>query len=182
MTLSTLPSPANSLRVKYLQLLKDVDLQIAKVEKALAEVILQCRAGCSECCIQFGITPLEASLLAEHIDTFPGNRQKSDNMCALLSDNRCSFYSYRPIICRTQGLPIGYVDYEAQCVEVSACPLNFPEDFQFAENTILFMDQFNSRLAELNSIYCRVVGLDSQTRILLSEIAGNSLVQIRAEE
>ena len=88
----------------------------------------------------------------------------------MLSDSRCRLYPWRPLICRTQGLPVAYIDTEREAVEVSACPLNFPDDYPFQEEDLLFLDQANSDLALLNSEYCRQHQLEATRRIVLTEL------------
>ncbi|MFA6283680.1 MAG: hypothetical protein WC633_06035, partial [Desulfurivibrionaceae bacterium] len=58
-----------------------------------------------------------------------------------------------------------------EAIEVSACALYFPEDHGFAPEDLLFMDQFNTRLAELNRAWCSKRNLDPTKRIPLRELA-----------
>lgn len=120
--------------------------------------------------MRFSVLCLEAALVRERLKQFQPIENSEDKNCSLLADNRCSIYDIRPIICRTQGLPIAYIDDSSSCIEVSACHLNFPDDHQFEQEDLLFMDQFNSRLVELNIQYCRAFGLDPQLRVALSDL------------
>jgi uncharacterized protein len=100
-------------------------------------------------------------------------RQSPVNRCVFLWENGlCNLYDRRPILCRTQGMALAYRDEESQTVEVSACPHNFSETFSFEQEDLLFMDDFNDRLAALNLQYCRQAGLRPDSRIALSDIAG----------
>jgi len=90
-----------------------------------------------------------------------------DYLCPLLKNDHCSIYPHRPLICRTQGLPIGYIDEIIEQIEVSACPLNFAEDHPFEYDDLLLLDPFNIRLSRLNEIYCQAAGIDEQTRVAL---------------
>ena len=67
-------------------------------------------------------------------------------------------------------MALAYLDEESQSIEVSACRINFPEGFAFAQDDLLFMDSFNDRLAVLNIQYCRQAGLQPDCRIALSDI------------
>lgn len=154
----------------YLKLTADIDSLTKKLTLERFPKTLKCRPGCAECCMQFSVLPLEAALIQEHLTGRPPLLSQEDTVCALLENNKCSIYHTRPIICRTQGLPLAYVDEVSCSIEVSACQLNFPDDYQFEQEDLLFMDQFNHQLAELNSQYCLANDLDPEKRIALSAI------------
>ena len=161
----------------YHQLLAALDTEIARIGKMHAPT-LSCGPGCSSCCLAFSVLPLEAACLREAIAALPltsqdrlGRNLADGDRCPLLIDDLCSVYTTRPVICRTQGLPLAYVDEERQAIEVSACKLNFTDDYAFAPESLLFMDGFNARLSELNRAWCRTQGLTPDRRIPLQEIA-----------
>jgi len=160
----------------YHQLLEALDAEIMRVAK-LHAAALSCGPRCSSCCLAFSVLPLEAACLREAIAALPltsqdrlGRNLADGDRCPLLIDELCSIYTTRPVICRTQGLPLAYVDEERETIEVSACPLNFPDDYAFAPESLLFMDGFNGRLAELNRAWCLALGLPPDKRIPLREI------------
>jgi uncharacterized protein len=94
-----------------------------------------------------------------------------ENHCVFLLENGlCCLYDRRPVLCRTQGMALAYLDEESQTIEVSACRINFPEEFSFEQDDLLFMDGFNDRLASLNLQYCRQAGLQPDCRIALSDL------------
>ncbi|MHB8223243.1 MAG: YkgJ family cysteine cluster protein [Desulfurivibrionaceae bacterium] len=163
----------------YHQLLAALDTEIARIGE-MHGATLSCGPGCASCCLAFSVLPIEAACLREAIDALPiasqeqlnRNLAEGDERCPLLIDDLCSVYAARPVICRTQGLPLAYVDEEREAIEISACPLNFPDEYAFAPESLLFLDGFNGRLSELNHIWCRTQGLDPDRRIPLREIAG----------
>ncbi|MFH1021584.1 MAG: YkgJ family cysteine cluster protein, partial [Pseudomonadota bacterium] len=163
---------------EYHQLLTALDAEIARVAQLHAAAI-SCGPGCSSCCRPFSVLPIEAACLREAIASLdPANRERidrtlaeDDDRCPLLIDDLCAIYAARPVICRTQGLPLAYVDAEREAIEVSACPLNFSGDYAFAPEGLLFMDGFNARLSDLNLAWCRTQGLNPDKRISLREIA-----------
>lgn len=104
----------------------------------------------------------------ERLKNDPPAKPKDHSSCSLLHNNLCSIYDIRPLICRTQGLPLGYVDEDSGCIEVSACRLNFADDYQFSHEDLFLMDQFNLSLAELNMQYCSAAKLDPQQRIAIA--------------
>lgn len=151
----------------YHELVDELDKEIQRLSEVLPRGLLRCRPGCGECCMAFSVLSLEAAHIRLHCQA-PLKRGAADH-CAFLENNRCAVYDSRPLLCRTQGMPIGYMN-DAGAVEVSACPLNFSEDFVFTEETILFMDSFNARLAELNQDYCLKAGREARLRIPLSQL------------
>jgi len=158
----------------YRQLLETLDAEISRVGEMHAATI-SCGPRCSSCCLAFSVLPIEAACLRKAIAALPStsrerlrkNLTEDTDLCPLLIDDLCSVYAARPVICRTQGLPLAYVDEERQAIEVSACPLNFPDDYAFAPESLLFLDGFNARLSELNRVWCRTQGLPPDRRIPL---------------
>ncbi|MHB8150392.1 MAG: YkgJ family cysteine cluster protein [Desulfobulbia bacterium] len=163
---------------EYHQLIAALDAEIARVAQFHAAT-LSCGPGCASCCRPFSVLPIEAACVREAIasldtanrERLGRNRAEGDERCPLLIDDLCAIYAARPVICRTQGLPLAYVDEERQAIEVSACGLNFPDDHVFAPEDLLFLDPFNIRLAELNQAWCSKQNLDPTTRIPLRELA-----------
>jgi Fe-S-cluster containining protein len=162
----------------YHQLIADLDAEIVRVAKLHAATI-SCGPGCASCCRPFSVLAIEAACVREAIASLDNasrerlarNLAETPDHCPLLIDDLCSIYAARPVICRTQGLPLAYVDEERETIEVSACGLNFPEDHGFVPEELLFMDQFNTRLAELNQAWCCKRNLDPTKRIPLRDLA-----------
>ncbi len=92
--------------------------------------------------------------------------------CPLLLDGRCTVYSVRPLICRTHGAPLAYIDYTAEALEISACPLNFHADYPFGKEQLLYMDELNAELQRLNRQFSSRLAC-SQPRISLREVVRN---------
>jgi len=162
----------------YHQLLAALDAEIVRIG-ALHAATISCGPGCASCCLAFSVLPIEAACLRRAIGALSAasrerlerNLADGSDRCPLLLDDLCSTYGARPVICRTQGLPLAYVDAEREAIEVSACPLNFPDDHAFAQESLLFLDGFNARLSELNRLWCLEKGLDPDRRIPLRETA-----------
>lgn len=106
-----------------------------------------CRAGCEACChVSLSVSRTEARRVVAALDALPGARRdviaaraaKTSERCVMLDDEgRCEIYAARPLVCRTQGLPLGYpggvvpattVRFRTRTLEVVCCPLNFTED------------------------------------------------------
>ena len=165
MITAPLPPVPETIKNEYVALVSDLDRLILTLSQRLQSFI-NCAPGCSSCCQKFSILPLEAALIAVPA-TASLNPISGGEQCTLLEDNRCSIYPQRPLICRTQGLPIGYVDETNEQIEVSACPLNFSDDHPFEYDDLLLLDPFNSRLAALNSSYCQGAGIAADRRLPL---------------
>ena len=160
-----LPPLPEALKAAYLALVGRVDEVAADLVSRLHHTI-HCGPGCSSCCRPFSVLPLEAALVRESAGPACHRPDTSDG-CPLLANHRCTIYPARPLICRTQGLAIGYVDETNEQVAVSACPLNFSEEYPLGHDDLFYIDPFNSRLAALNLVYCREAGLDPHIRLPL---------------
>lgn len=164
---------------------------------------LNCHAGCSGCCQHhLSVFAVEAAAIRQAINSLPQetqdrvhqqaiaiNEQESRGervACPLLVDNKCSIYEQRPLICRTQGLPLliqSEDETEEGAGEVDFCPLNFttPEAVNdLDEDHLVPLDRLNLKLAMVNLNYCREVGIsdeESGQRIAMSDIILESLTR-----
>lgn len=111
------------------RLYREVDEQAGRLS-ALHAGRLQCRRGCCSCC-EDGITvfELEAENIRFHYqkllrEGFP----HPEGACAFLDEEgACRIYAHRPYVCRTQGLPLRWIEElpQGEAVEMRAiCPLN----------------------------------------------------------
>lgn len=167
----------NSEKENYRRLVVRLEKEILRLTERHGDGI-QCHAGCSACCMGFSVFPLEAALLREATNAIPEEimavvlrnqtGEKADAACPFLVNDLCVVYDARPVICRTHGLPLAYIDEEQGIIEVSACPINFGAEVTFTEEDLLFLGRFNAELAELNAAYCRAHGLLPHIRIPIS--------------
>lgn len=160
---------------QYRDLVRRIDGEINRTA-ALHGGRLRCAPGCSQCCTISSVLPLEAELLRQAVDRLDEqvkkkmHAQAAGSPCPLLVDRLCVVYQSRPIICRTHGLPIAYVDDELQSIEVSACPLNFADEYDFDRQELFFIDPFNGELVSLNEEYCIVRGINSRERVTMQNL------------
>lgn len=117
---------------------------------------MQCKKGCDLCCMNYSLLPVEYFAIKEQLKNNPfKSRNCEEDECVFLSNHECQIYENRPIICRTHGLPLLFMNDEQW--ELSACELNFTkfddEDFN-TENTFL-QDKFNSKLFVLNQAFIK---------------------------
>ncbi len=113
---------------------------------------LNCKKGCDMCCENFGILPVEYEAIKQQVAEKLKLGQKTANPtdCPFLVNHSCIIYDGRPVICRTQGLPLLFMGEDEW--ELSACELNFTRfDFEnFDQENTFPMDRYNSRLFMIN--------------------------------
>lgn len=91
---------------------------------------LRCGRGCHACCVD-GITVFEVEaerIRSAHAALVESGVPHAAGACAFLGDaGECRVYDDRPYVCRTQGLPLRWLE-EAAGAEVverrDICPLN----------------------------------------------------------
>jgi hypothetical protein len=74
---------------------------------------LACARGCAGCCVDgLGVFAVEAAVLVRrHRALFEDERPGPPGACALLDEEgACRAYAARPYVCRTQGLPLRWVE------------------------------------------------------------------------
>lgn len=144
---------------KYKSLVLEIDHHTRFLED-IHRKYMKCKNGCDMCCIDFSILPLEYYFIRNELNMKnikPENEENSvNNVCSFLRNHLCIIYNHRPIMCRTHGLPLIYVNEEGE-FELSACELNFTEfDFEdFTMENTLPQDKYNSKLFMLNKEFIR---------------------------
>ncbi len=74
---------------------------------------LHCRPGCVDCCIDgISINEVEALNIRHFFgDVVNKGTPHPDGACAFLDrSNKCRIYDQRPYVCRTQGLPLHWIE------------------------------------------------------------------------
>jgi hypothetical protein len=77
---------------------------------------LQCRRGCCGCCIDdLTVFEIEASrIVRAHGELLQRGSPHPAGACAFLNaEGACRIYDDRPYVCRTQGLPLRWIELEA---------------------------------------------------------------------
>ncbi|MDB4996191.1 MAG: hypothetical protein JWM74_3623, partial [Myxococcaceae bacterium] len=90
---------------------------------------LACRRGCSSCCVDdLTVFEVEAEPIRRvYAELLATGVPHPEGACAFLDDEgACRIYEERPYVCRTQGLPLRWLDEDdGQVVELrDICPLN----------------------------------------------------------
>jgi uncharacterized protein len=141
---------------EYRKLRSRIDVEIKRLEELHGSDIT-CHPGCATCCINLTVFPVEFFTILEDLKKTDLKREDfifdDSTACGFLHEELCRIYPFRPIICRTHGLPILFLDesQEIPAWKVSFCELNFPNKtgIEFSVDTLLDIEQIN---AELNSI------------------------------
>lgn len=106
----------------------DLDLAIEKIEAPLREQ-LSCKAGCHDCCVDdISVFEVEAVHIRKEAAKVLEEKPHPTGKCAFLNEKgNCRIYHVRPYVCRTQGLPLSWVDEDEVGGWVNyrdICPLN----------------------------------------------------------
>ena len=168
---------------RYYNLIRRTDGEARRLTLLHGDAI-SCRPGCTACCANLTVFPVEfhAIHLAMtragiklDVDAFD-----SSAACGFLLGDRCRIYPFRPIICRTHGLPILYLSEpsDGPVWEVSFCELNFAgsEHLEFTDDTLLNIEQVNEELSRINRDFLTLAsgnGTEPPLRIPLKKLCGD---------
>lgn len=90
---------------------------------------LRCARGCHDCCVDdLTVFQIEADRIRRHHEALlTSGAPHPEGACAFLDhDGACRVYEHRPYVCRTQGLPLRWIDeVDGELAELrDICPLN----------------------------------------------------------
>ncbi len=147
---------------QYHKIKEDIDVISDRLSHLHAQQ-MRCKAGCSSCCESISVFEVEFDAIQEQITAHniklpkPLFLHRFTKRCRFLVNNRCAIYEYRPIICRTQGLPILYRSMNSNDYELSVCQLNFKgvKLNSFNDENALMMSPLNTKLLLLNHAYMK---------------------------
>ena len=111
---------------------KDLHHQIDDAVTVLSEIHgerLKCKLGCASCCIDgISVFNVEADNIRDWVgEKLQGHKPSEEGKCAFLTDSgACRVYPVRPYVCRTQGLPLRWIDFESGTEKRDICPINEP--------------------------------------------------------
>lgn len=217
---STAPAPGDKAAARAV--LGEYRVVQTRVDAFFAAVLhrhptqLQCQSGCHGCCqAGLSVSAIEAAAIRDYVQSLPEDQRAqlrahvrpgaalnraalgsaaAAASCALLTrDGRCTIYPARPLVCRSQGLPLAY---EAALIPEGAlrfrakdgravvvCPLNFSStadpaglpspSVEPAAADILDGERLDVILALLNHRYIDSLGADRSTataRVPLADV------------
>jgi len=120
---------------------------------------LKCGLGCADCCVDdLTVFAVEADRIQRHCGELLRERSPHPpGRCAFLGQRgECRIYAHRPYVCRTQGLPLRWLEEEAEDDWVEyrdICPLNEEGEplEDLAENDCWTIGGIEGRLAQLQA-------------------------------
>jgi Fe-S-cluster containining protein len=128
---------------------------------------MKCKEGCSKCCYtDISIFKVESERIEEWFSSKDVETQKKMRelwstknelgACSFLYGDKCSIYEARPVICRTQGVPL----FLATENVLDYCPLNFESGDPVKEDW-LNLERLNTML----SLAAKTTGLEERIRL-----------------
>ena len=137
---------------------REVDREAGRIAASLGSR-LRCGRGCSSCCCDdLTVFAVEAAWIADgYPELLRSGTPHPPGGCAFLDEQgACRIYPRRPLVCRTQGLPLRFTrpGPEPGSVEEvrDICPLNEPGDpplLELPEDRCWLLGPFEGRLAAL---------------------------------
>jgi uncharacterized protein len=137
---------------------------------------LRCGLGCTDCCVD-GLTvfEVEAERIRREAPEVLATEPNTAGGCAFLSpEGACRIYAQRPYVCRTQGLPLRWLEERDEgIVELrDICPLNEEGEEQIenlVDNDCWSIGPVEEALAALQRAY----GAGSLRRTALRSLFAN---------
>ncbi len=163
---------------QYRQLRIQVDQKATVLESGHSDH-MACQKGCCGCCLNLSVWPVEFYSILDEMKRCGWKKPAFDEAagCGFLKDGLCAIYPFRPVICRTHGLPLVYWHDETDPPGwgVMFCEKNFTEsdDLAFGPDNTLNMDEINEKLARLNIAFIEAhpeLNLMPETRIELRKL------------
>lgn len=142
-----------------IELHEEIDRAAARLSE-LHRGRLQCRRGCSACCLDdLTVSAVEAQRIrVHHPELLESQTAGPEGGCAFLDETgSCRVYADRPSVCRSQGLPLRvlFEDDEDEIAERrDICPLNLeggPPLDALPESDCWLIGPFELRLAEIDA-------------------------------
>jgi uncharacterized protein len=157
---------------KLQKMYAEIDRRAARLFR-LHGARLNCRRGCAGCCVD-GLTVFEieaANIRQNHPDLLKNETPNSESGgCAFLdADGACRIYESRPYVCRTQGLPLRWLEeIDDEIFELrDICPLN---------------EAGGAAVEELPEEICWTIGEFEEKLALLQIESGGDLKRIALRE
>jgi len=151
----------------YYTIRNNIDLKISEILSFYKEDII-CKKECCSCCTAITLFPVEFFAIKHEINNTLSlsdfNNIKQNQDCIFLEKSICKIYDSRPIICRTQGVPLLYFSDKLENYTLSFCDKNFTsctEAFEFNTEYSIDLDKLNSSLYKLNKEFMKEIGLEN---------------------
>jgi hypothetical protein len=159
----------------YFQIRQRLDRLVESIVARYPDQIV-CRPGCGSCCVGgLTICAVEAVALGDGLGLDRDRVHLQAGQAPLYRDGQCAFldaeilcraHAHRPLICRTQGLPLLYPDREG----VAICEQNFTS-LDPHRTAVIHMENLETALFAANLAYCRQAGLHPMSRVPMDRLA-----------
>jgi Fe-S-cluster containining protein len=173
---------AQAVLARYQELMAKVDAFFARVQARYGGA-MQCRTGCSACCrVRLSVTALEAHALREGLAHLPAEERErlaqraahgDPGACpALEPDGRCALYAWRPLVCRSHGVPIRHMEPDG-AQALSACEKNFDGGAGLPEvsaDCVLDQTTLSTLLGALDAAYADARGAPRGERLRMDAL------------
>jgi len=157
---------------------KEVDNLTSKLNER-HKTRLKCKAGCFFCCVDnITVFEVEAEFIKKNnVELLKSELPHPQGFCAFLNNKgECRIYEHRPYVCRTQGLPLRWLEEinEEELIDMrDICPLN--EEGEPIVNLKIedcwTIGPFEEKLAEIQSNYEKQTTTENKmTRIELRKL------------
>jgi len=131
-----------------------------------------CAPGCAGCCRQrLELLPVEFYYLQAAVQKLSVRAPAAaPGDCPLLAGGLCLLYAYRPVICRTHGMPLLMEGGGRQWVD--CCPENFTSTRlrELPGDSLLHLERVNLLLVSVNHVFAAARGLDAGQRLSIERI------------
>ncbi len=154
-------------------LAQKVDAFFAQVHQRHGDA-MECRAGCSDCCVAgLTVTLVEAAAIARHLLAAGGGLapHAGPGCAALDGAGQCRIYPARPLVCRSQGVPVRLRDDVTRLPVVTACDKNFPAGTDVIDP--LDQETLSTILAAVEAAFCADAGIEPGARISLADLVAD---------
>jgi Fe-S-cluster containining protein len=148
-----------------------IDEQVRPLEALHAEGLV-CARGCSSCCVDdITVFTVEAALIRHHHRRLlEEGEPHAPGACAFLDEEgACRIYPERPYVCRTQGLPLRWLDE------------GWPEDWT-ERRDICELNEPGVALLELDAEACWTLGPVESKLQALEQCVGAGLERVRLRD
>jgi Fe-S-cluster containining protein len=133
---------------------------------------IHCGPGCAACCGQvLDLLPVEFHYLRAAAQAADLRRTAAAGTgCPLLSGGTCRLYDYRPVICRTHGMPL-LIEAEGRR-QADCCPENFQAGALagLPGESLLDLERVNLLLVSINHVFAAAAGIAADERISIAEL------------
>ena len=159
-------------------------------ERASLRSDVHCARGCSACCVSgLSVCSLEAARLERALSKVSPEvrervnaqaREEQREKCVFLLQDACAVYDARPMVCRSQGLPLAYakgtIEPQRRSAEATDgrdltwCPLNYQDEPPSAAE-IVDAETLDRGVGTLNGAFASITGTGAEERRTLRDIA-----------